>query len=96
MPRKDRYKPEILQRMSTLQNSWFKFVIDCEEDWEEIKMDFLDPGLIDKKQIILMPKGATRKEMEEHRLLTVEMATTHNVRFTDRLHITLWNKMVGV
>ena len=91
-----RYKPGVIQRMSTLKNSWFKFVVDCEEDWEEIKMDFLDPSLIRKEQIILMPEGVTRTELEKNRLLVIDMAIRHGVRFTDRLHITLWNKKVGV
>lgn len=95
IPRKLRYKPEIIQRMSTLKNSWFKFVVDCEEDWEEIAMDFVENGLIDKEQVILMPQGATRAELEKNREIVVNMAIQHGVRYSDRLHIELWDKSVG-
>jgi organic radical activating enzyme len=91
-----RYKPEILQRMSSLQNSWFKFVICDSTDWEEIQMDFLDRALIKREQIILMPMGETRVELERNRPIAFELAVKYNVRFTDRLHITLFDKKTGV
>jgi 7-carboxy-7-deazaguanine synthase len=91
-----RYKPEILTKLTKLKNSWFKFVVDCEEDWEEILMNFIQPGLIKKEQIIIMPEGATRKALESNRIIALEMAIKHNVRYTDRLHIQIWDKKVGV
>jgi 7-carboxy-7-deazaguanine synthase len=91
-----RYKPEVIKHTAGLVNSWFKFVICDETDWEEIQMDFLDPGLIEKSQIILMPMGETKVELERNRDIAVKMAVSHNVRFTDRLHITLWDKKTGV
>jgi organic radical activating enzyme len=96
MPRNVRYKPEVIKRMSLLHDSWFKFVVSCEEDWEEILMDFLEPQLIRKDQIILMPQGATRTELEKNRPIVVDMAIQHGVRYSDRLHIQLWDKTVGV
>jgi organic radical activating enzyme len=96
IPKKQRYRPEIIQRMSTLRNSWFKFVVDCKEDWEEISMDFLEPQLIGREHIVLMPKGATRAELEQNREMVVNMAIQHGVRYSDRLHIQLWDKTVGV
>ncbi len=91
-----RYKPNVLQQLSGFKNSCFKFVIECEEDWEEIQMDFLDPKLIKKKQIILMPEGADRIELEQHKEITVQMAIKHNVRYTTREHIVLWDKKTGI
>lgn len=94
--KKIRYQPEVLKKLSSLQNSWFKFVVNCQEDWEEIQMDFLDPGLIEKNQIILMPMGATREELEKNRPIALEMAVMHNVRYSTREHIEIWNKKTGV
>jgi organic radical activating enzyme len=91
-----RYKPKILQKLSELPNSWFKFVVDREEDWEEIQMDFLDTNLIKKEQIILMPKGATKNELEQNREIAVIMAIQHNIRYCSREHIILWNKRTGI
>lgn len=91
-----RRKPEILIELSSLSNSWFKFVISSKSDWNEIDACFLVPQLIKKEQIILMPEGATREELEKSRMITVEMAVEHGVRYSDRLHIQLWNKKTGV
>jgi 7-carboxy-7-deazaguanine synthase len=96
MKEKIRYKKDLIQYMSGFDNTWFKFVVDCEEDWEEIREFFLEPQLIKREQILIMPKGETQEELNETRGIAVEMAIKHNVRFTDRLHITIWNKKTGV
>ncbi len=89
MKRKARYKPDIIRTLSLLKNSWFKFVIECDEDWVEIQMDFLDPELIRKDQIILMPLGATYKELQKTNRLAMRMAVRHGVRFTTREQLVL-------
>jgi 7-carboxy-7-deazaguanine synthase len=94
--KRKRYKKSILQTMSSLSTSWFKFVIECEEDWEEIRMDFLEPGLIKRSQVILMPLGATRKELFENQEMVVDLAIKHGVRYCSREHIVLWDKNTGV
>jgi organic radical activating enzyme len=66
------------------------------EDWNEINEVFLLPKLIKKHQIILMPEGCSREEIKKHQEIAVEMAVRHNVRYSDRLHIQLWDKAVGV
>jgi organic radical activating enzyme len=94
MKERVRLKPEILQQLRSQYNSWFKFVITCEEDWNEIERDFLPH--IDKDQIILMPEGVTQEQINEKREFVADMAVREGVRFSDRLHITIWNKKTGV
>ena len=100
--RKARYKPDVIKKTSNISpytwsvNSWFKFVIECPEDWQEIQMDFLEPGLIQQNQIILMPLGATRRELFENQKMVAELAIKHNVKYCSREHIVLWDKNVGV
>lgn len=91
-----RYRPKVIKHISSLNNSWFKFVVNKEEDWDEIQRDFLDKELINKKQIVLMPEGASKEELEINRLVAVEIALKHNVRYTTREHVVLWNKSVSV
>lgn len=91
-----RYKPTILKLLSEQSNSWFKFVVTCPEDWDEIDRDFLRPELIRKGQIILMPEGDTQDHLLETREMAIQLAITHNVRYSDRLHIVAWNKRTGV
>lgn len=90
------YRPAIIKYMAGLKNSWFKFVITHKNDWDKIQRHFLDPMLILRSQIILMPEGATREELAKHTELTVNMAVEHGVRYSDRLHISLWDKKTGV
>lgn len=90
------YKPEIIRLLAGLPDSWFKFVVACPEDWDEIEEKFLKPGLIRKDQIVLMPEGATREELQKHYQFTIDMAIKHNVRMTDRMHVTIFNRKVGV
>lgn len=91
-----RFKPDILHYMSSLPNSWFKFVVSEESDWDEIESTFLKVGIIRREQVILMPCGEDQKALSGTRELAAEMAVKHNVRFTDRLHVTIWNKKTGV
>lgn len=91
-----RHKPEIIHELSKLDNAWFKFVISAPEDWQEIQMDFIDTGLIHKSQIILMPEGATRKELHDKAPTVVEMAVDLGVRYSTREHIVLWDFATGV
>ena len=65
-------------------------------DWQEIKRDFLDTGLIQKNQIILMPLGATREELLQNRQRVVDIAVRENVRYSTREHVILWDKKTGV
>jgi organic radical activating enzyme len=96
MPFKVRYNSLVLGTLGTLNNSWFKFVVTSEEDWEEISMDFIEPGFIEKDRIILMPEAATQAELFSLQDRIVSMAIRHNVRYSTRLHIALWDKKIGV
>jgi len=91
-----RYKPEIIKYFSNLPNSWFKFVISDITNWQEIQKYFLHKGLISYSQIILMPQGATREELEKNREFVVHLAVEKNVRYCTREHIVLWDKKTGV
>lgn len=104
MKKELRYKPQILSHLAMLENSWFKFVVSSGDDWEEIKKDFiLGDSLgrwefvhVPKSKIILMPEGTTRDELRQLYSWLVDLAAREGVRVTDRLHITVWDKTVGV
>jgi 7-carboxy-7-deazaguanine synthase len=96
MKEKIRYKPEVIKQLSKFNNSWFKFVVECDKDWDEIDKLFIQPNLINKNQIILMPQGQTQDELNISRPKAADMAIKYGVRFCDRLHVTLWNKQTGV
>ena len=94
MKEKARLKPEVLTTLSRISNSWFKFVITSEDDWNEIKKDFLPH--INRNQIILMPEGQNREELEKTRELTADLVIREGLKYCDRQHIVLWDKKTGV
>jgi len=94
-PRNKRYRINVLKTMSWLPNSYFKFVISNDSDWNEIQKDFLDKDLIRKEQIILMPLGINQEELNKNRNKVIEIALRENVRYSDRLHIIVWNDEKG-
>lgn len=91
-----RYQPKLLKYLSSLPNSWFKFVIGSREEWDEIQRDFLDTDLIQKSQVVLMPLGATRNELFQNREFVIDLAIEHNVRYTTREHVVVWDKKTGI
>lgn len=91
-----RIKPLILYFMNKLPNSTFKFVVNNLEDWNEIQRDFIEPGHITKDKIIIMPEGQTQEELNTTRGLAAEIAIQEGVRFSDRLHVTIWDRATAV
>lgn len=97
------YRPKVIEAFKhiSINNtilspiSW-KFVIEKESDWDEIKRDYLDTNLIKRSDIILMPCGATRDELSKTREIVVEIAIRENVRFSEREHVVIWDKKTGV
>jgi 7-carboxy-7-deazaguanine synthase len=94
MKERARFKPEVIKYLSSLPDSWFKFVITSKEDWAEICSTYLP--YISREQIILMPEGVTQEELSKNREFVADMAIEHRVRYCDRLHVILWNKKTGV
>lgn len=93
-----RYQPAILQQLSSLPNSWFKFVIDPNEaePMQEILEDYINKGLIRKEQVLLMPLAATRVELLKNTAGTLAIAIKHGVMYSTRMHIEIWDKRTGV
>jgi 7-carboxy-7-deazaguanine synthase len=96
MKHRARIKPEVLHYMGSLPNSIFKMVVSNKEDWNEIEEDFIKPGHITLDKLVLMPEGQNQDELAKTRELAADLAIEKGVRFTDRLHVTIWNKRTGV
>lgn len=83
--------PETLASFAALPHTWFKFVVQGEQDWAAIEALHLP-----QQRIILMPCTTTRAELESARPAIVDMCLRHGVRLGDRLHLTLWDDKKGV
>jgi len=74
-----------------------KFVVGQENDYQEIKDEFLAPiNDLSPTDIMLMPLGATQKELAETSKMVLEMAIKNGWRYAPRLHIDLFGSKAGV
>jgi 7-carboxy-7-deazaguanine synthase len=83
-----------LVRLNMQENVIFKFVINEEDDFVEILQDFGD--LIEISNCVLMPAGENQEQLEKTRLIVAELCVRMGIRYSDRLHIVIWNKKTGV
>lgn len=91
-----RFKPEAIEVFKHLNTSIFKFVIEKEEDFDDLTKSYLLLLQGSFPKIYLMPAGATQEELLITRPIVVELCKQHCLKFTDRSHIVIWNKKTGV
>lgn len=77
-------------------NITFKFVVSCEEDYQEIKEMFVDRFNINMDSLMLMPGGDTQELLSVTRPLVAEICKKYRHVFSDRMHISIWDKKTGV
>ena len=89
-----RIKPAVIERLNNLTGSIFKFVIDNEFDMEEISIDY--GKYLSKDKVVLMPAGDSQEKLKQTRQLVAALCIKHRVRYSERLHIVIWNQKTGV
>lgn len=82
---------ELLDEFAQLPNSYFKFVIEFEDDWSQV----LALG-VPREKILLMPCATTREKLHELRPMVAELCLREGVRYGDRLHLEIWDDRKGV
>lgn len=97
---KQRIDIEALSGLVDEYESQLKFVVTDTEDITEITnlvervRDATSSSVADS-DVLLMPEGVTREELEETRTMVAELAMEHGYRYTPRLHVNLWNDAPG-
>jgi 7-carboxy-7-deazaguanine synthase len=90
-----RINEEALNKFSSFgEKTIFKFVICTDDDIAELLYDY--SKYITKEQIVLMPAGSSQEELSKTRLLVAEKCRVLNVRYSERLHVVIWNLKTGV
>ncbi|MCU4800246.1 7-carboxy-7-deazaguanine synthase QueE [Halobacteria archaeon HArc-gm2] len=80
--------------------SQLKFVVTGRDDMEEIE-DLVErvrsatTSAIADSDILLMPEGTTRDQLDRSRNDVAELAMEYGYRYTPRLHVDLWNDAPG-
>ena len=98
-PEFKRYKPEVLKyynKQYDLGTVDFKFVVNTEEDIKEIKEKYIESGLIDEDKIWLMPTAGCREELIERSEKVANWCIQNNWKFSNRLHIMIWDTLKRV
>jgi len=72
----------------------FKFVIEKESDFDEVIDDY--GHHISMDQVVLMPAGSSQEELLRTRLLVAELCRKNQLRYSERLHVVIWNQKTGV
>lgn len=91
---------EVIVNLVESYESQLKFVVTTREDLDEIKevvSQVRDQGTttINDTDVLLMPEGMTREEIDERRNFVARLAQEHGYRYTPRLHVNLWNDAPG-
>lgn len=89
------FNKEALFAIALHQNAWFKFVVASEDDISEV-LDVAKSCKIPRSRIILMPEATTQEELIAKRPQLIEWCLKYNLRFSDRLHISVWGCKKGV
>ncbi|GAA0291084.1 MULTISPECIES: 7-carboxy-7-deazaguanine synthase QueE [Halarchaeum] len=81
-------------------DSQLKYVVTGEDDLPEIE-DLLErirnatATTIPDSDVLLMPEGTTREQLDDSRNTVAELAMEYGYRYTPRLHVDLWNDAPG-
>ena len=94
--KKQRIKPEAIERIMQHSNYQFKFVISTEEDIQEIFRDFVVPFSIPLRNVVCMPGLDQQEDFHERTQFVLEMAKKYKFRGLTRLHISAWDKTLNV
>jgi len=91
---------DALSSLVDAYDSQLKFVVTGPDDLPEIeelveRVRTHATTSIPDSEVLLMPEGTTREELDKTRNQTAELAMEHGYRYTPRLHVDLWNDAPG-
>ena len=87
-------RADVLARFSELPASWFKFVIENEQDLAEVTM-LVRTYRIPADRVFLMPLGRDPETIRARSKWLSDICVKMGYRFTDRLHIHLFGDTRG-
>lgn len=93
-PYERRVKPLVIEKLNKQNNVIFKFVIQKKEDSCDVFKDY--GKFISSKNYVFMPAGDTQELLNETRPIVAQLCVELGVRYSERLHIVIWNQKTGV
>lgn len=92
-PKEKRIKPKVIELINSRPNSIFKFVV--KNGFLDVK-ELLEDYAVDLKKVVLMPAGENQEQLAESREEVVRQCLNLGFRYSERLHIVIWNQKTGV
>lgn len=91
---------DALARLVDAYETQLKFVVTGREDMAEIeslveRVREAAATPVPDSDVLLMPEGTTRAELDETREAVADLASEYGYRYTPRLHVDLWNDAPG-
>ena len=93
-PRSRRWQPASLRAFRDTGRAHLKFVIQQASDLIEVTM-LLDDLAWPRERVLLMAQGSTRSEYEPRAREVEELCRQRGLRFSPRLHVSLWDGQRG-
>lgn len=99
-----RFKDQAL-RWHVMRRSGFKFVVQSEDDVKEIFANYINnpsvvsPDIRDdfrRNRVWFMLCAGSQKELLQNGLAVAELAKKYGVKFSNRMHLQLWDKALRV
>lgn len=96
-PANKRFKPDVL-RYLVEEGACFKFVAKKESDLDEVYEKYINnPDIkLTKDLIWVMPMCGSRKELIEVGPAVAEICKKHGFKFSNRMHLQVWDKALKV
>ena len=92
---KARHRTEPLTRFAQMENAFFKFVVQAENDIQEV-LDLVNEFHIPNTRVLLMPEGTDAVELQKKSGWLAQQCIQHGFRLGYRLHVALWGNKRGV
>ncbi|MFZ9088574.1 MAG: 7-carboxy-7-deazaguanine synthase QueE [Planctomycetaceae bacterium] len=91
-----RFRPDIVQKLISRNPSILKFVVEHQDDIDEVLLWLAEVPSIQRSMVWLMPQAKTRKQLHEKSELVREIARLHNFNFSSRLHVEMYDDLRGI
>ena len=90
-----RFRPDVIQRLTTDYPYQLKFVIDTEEDLPEVEAYLTQLGCDDPSRIWLMPQGVEQRALARRGAWLAEYCQRRQYQFCPRRHIEWFGNVRG-
>ena len=91
-----RHQPAVVQSLLQRYHCILKFVIDSEDDFDDVQQYLTEFPIASAKQVWLMPQARTQDELAARAPMVEQAATDLGFNFSPRLHVAQFGDARGV